>query len=218
MSTKNLNRPSTVFPTVFEQGKGNPIVGQLANDSAVDENFTEIYKLNKELLGKLLAPIQFLSYSFSELTSSEDNLDDINIRYGVWQPFENGIITQNRISETSLIAGEFWQYFNNPQNKALTNMQGYPKSLPRQDGKHQILEFPGGNLILNSETNQVLRISGEVGRYFFKVGGYKMLGFPLDNEIWHKSDLMWIQEFEKGRIDYSHNGKETGFTFSYILK
>lgn len=47
MSTENGIRPSAVFPTVFELIKGSPIVGQLANDLAVDENFTEIYELIK---------------------------------------------------------------------------------------------------------------------------------------------------------------------------
>ena len=217
MTTEDTaNKSSTTFPIDYDQGLDEPKVGKLAFDTIVDPEFEKVYKKYEKELGKVLAPVQYFSYDYEELISSHEILDQVNINYGVWQPFEQGLITQNRRGQVSILIEQFWKYFNNPKNKALNNMQGYPVDLPKIISDHKILEFNGGDLILNIETQKVCRISGEIGRYFYANGGYKKFGFPLGDEIWDKGKFGWSQKFEKGTIEYSCQGREDNWTFRTI--
>jgi hypothetical protein len=196
-----------IFSIPFVQNQsGEPKIGQFAYDSNFSSKFQELYESNKIQLGQPLAPIQY---------HETDEKDLQNFKYGVWQPFLKGIISQDRRGHTVVMTGEFWQYFSEPRNRALDKLQGFPTNNPYIENGFKILEFPGGDLVQNAETRQVFKIAGEVGRYFFSIGGYKEVGYPLTNEEWDSEKKIYKQSFTKGIIEYSFNGQETGWTFRF---
>lgn len=104
---------------------------------------------------------------------------------------------------------------NDPTNKCLEKLGGYPTNFKQVSEIIVILSFPGGDLVENIRNQTIIRISGEIGRYFFTNGGYEFFGLPIGDEIWNSNEKCWSQEFENYTIKYSHKGKDTGFTFRH---